>query len=99
MRPRRGLSCRRHRNALDPVAHVARRLPQRFHRLTLPRTVPRAHADVVSARGRREREREFAERIAAEILAQFRLAPALSAVGRAGDFADALPAVERDAAY
>src|ERR1019366_9548258 len=48
---------------------------------------------------RREGERELAERIAAQVLAERRAAPGLTAVDRNADVANALAAVEGDSAH
>src|SRR5437764_11866656 len=93
------MSCRRDFHRLHHVAHVACRLPQRFHRLALARSVPRAHAQVVHAGRRHEAEGELAERVATEVGAEGCAAPALAAVAGIRDLADALPAVERDAPH
>src|SRR5438045_5568633 len=84
---------------LDHVAHVAGGLPQCFHRLALARAIPRAHAQVVGGAIGHEAERELAERITPELRTELRFAPRLTAVGGVRDLADALPAVERDAAH
>src|SRR3954451_2944663 len=78
---------------LDDVAHVARGLPQRLHGLALARAVPGAHAQVVHAGGRHQAERELAERVAPQVLAQRRFAPGLVAIGGAGELPEGRPPV------
>src|SRR5213592_1692733 len=83
---------------LDHIAHVARRLPQRLHRLGFADPVKGAHPQVQPAfSGRLERHRPFPERIAPQVFAQLRLAPCLPAIFRARNFLDALARVKRDA--
>src|ERR1035441_3457590 len=68
-------------DGLDHVAHVAGRLPDRRGRLADAVAAPGAAAHVVDAGPvRREGERELAERIAAQVLAERRAAPGLTAV-------------------
>src|SRR5262249_51226299 len=88
------LSCCGDLDRLNDVAHVACRIPERLHRLALPRAIPRAHAQVVCAARRREAERELAERIASQVLPQPGRTPALSAIGRECDLAHSLAAIE-----
>src|SRR5437667_11874847 len=84
-------SCGSDLDRLDHVAHVARGLPQRLHRLALAGSVPRPHPQVVRAASRREAEAELAERVAAGVVAELGAAPALTAIDRIRDFAHALP--------
>src|SRR5664280_617138 len=84
---------------LDHVAHVAGRLPDRRRRLADAGACPGAGADVVGAGAiRRQREGEFAERVAPQVFAEEGVLPGFAAVGRDTDLADALAAVEGDAA-
>src|SRR6266705_3242925 len=86
-------------HGFDAVAQVAGRIPQGRRGLALAGAVDRAHPQLVRAFVRREGGAPAAERVAAEVLAQLRRLPVLAAVGGEGHFADAVAAVEGDAAH
>src|ERR1700686_3986596 len=84
-------------NGFDDVAQIAGRIPQWLHRLGVAGIVGGANLELVGARRELHLQRPYAERIFAEILAEFRRRPALAAVARDRDLLDALAAVEGDA--
>src|SRR5439155_8353242 len=88
-----------HSHCLNYIAHITRRIPQRFQRLRLANTVGRFNFQSIQSGALRfEGNRPLAERILAEVLAQLRVAPGPSAIFRKKDLPDSIPAIERDAA-
>src|ERR1051325_11866950 len=86
-------------DGLDDVAHVARRVPPRLHRLPVPAPARRSFRECRGAGRELDRGLPRPERVLAEVAAELGRLPGLAAVARQLDLLDAMAAVEGDAAH